>query len=108
MRKKLKNIYTQNNQNFTSEDYIKNHSKNNTKSRTMEWLQIPPKIQKQFAKDIISIDIDYLQYTCYRISEPFKNLYNILGFSGQIDTDNSNIEYNYNLNLSLTHKNTKM
>lgn len=74
----------------------------------MEWLKIPPKKQQEFSKNFLAIDIDYLQYTCYKISEPLRNLYTLLGFSGQIDLDNSNIEYNYNQNLALTHTDTKM
>lgn len=66
------------------------------------------KKQREFSKNFIAIDIDYLQYTCYKISEPLQNLYNILGFSGTIDLDNSNIEFNFNQNLSLTHNDTKM
>lgn len=84
------------------------HNKKTGVSRTMEWLKLTPKIQSEFSKNFISIDIDYLQYTCYKISEPLKNLYNVLWFSWTIDTDNSNIEYNFNMNLSLVHNNTKM
>ena len=94
----------------------KNQAKNNEKSapkirwnsRTMEWLQLPTSIQKEFKQNLIAMEVDFMQYTCYKISEPLKAIYNILGFTGQIDDDNSNIEYNYNLNLSLTRINTAM
>lgn len=88
-------------------NHQKNTQKNNKISRTMEWLKIPSKKQRDFSKNLINVDIDYLQYTCYQINEPLKNLYNILWFSGLIDTDNSNIEYNFNMNLSLTHTETQ-
>lgn len=77
-------------------------------SRTMEWLQIPLKTQKNFQKNFINIDIDYIQYTCYDIAKPLELIYNILGFDWKTDQDNSNIEYNYNLNLSLQNLETRM
>ena len=86
----------------------KTHNEKRWISRTMEWLKIPAQKQREFSENFLSIDIDYLQYTCYKISEPLKNLYNILGFTGQIDTDNSNHEYNFNQNLCLAHHDTKM
>lgn len=99
---------SQNNPNFLAVKRQENHYQKMKISRTMDWLQIPEKTQKNFHKNFINIDIDYLQYTCYDISKPLENLYNILGFDGKIDQDNSNIEYNYNLNLSLTHLETRM
>lgn len=82
------------------------HNKKSWISRTMEWLKIPQKIQADFQEIFLNISIDYLQYTCYKISEPLLNLYNYLWFSWEIDMDNSNVEYN--LNLSLVHSDTKM
>lgn len=84
------------------------HNKKSWISRTMEWLKIPQKIQADFKKNLIGVNVDYLQYTCYNISEPLLNLYNYLWFSWEIDMDNSNVEYNFNLNLSLVHNDTKM
>lgn len=67
----------------------------------MEWLQIPKSAQKEFRENLINVSVDYMQYACYKISEPLKLMYNILGFDGLIDTDNSNIQYNARLNLAL-------
>lgn len=77
-------------------------------SRTMEWLKIPDKTKLEFRKNLININIDYLQYTCYNIKEPLKLIYNILWFDWTIDSDNSNIEYNYKNTLSLLRNQTKM
>ncbi len=83
-------------------------SKNNLKkSRTMSWLKIPSDEQKKFKKNFISIGVDYLQYACYDISVTLKSIYQILWFTGEIDTDNSNVEYNKKLNLSLTYRDTR-
>lgn len=110
MAKNNPSFLSQNNPNFLTEKTQENHYKKMQISRTMEWLKIPPKTQKNFLKNFIHIDIDYLQYTCYDISKPFENLYNILGFIWNIDQDNSNISYNKkeNPNLSLTSVETRM
>lgn len=76
-------------------------------SRTMNWLNLSAEIQKKFARETLSVSCDYLQYTCYDIAEPLRNLYS-LWFSGEIDIDNSNIEYNHEYNLALQHNETKM
>ena len=105
-------LLSETNTNFWTEKNIKNlaknQDKNSIKSRTIEWLQIPYSTQKKFAKKIINVDVDYLQYTCYDIEQAFRYMYNILGFSGEIDDDNSNIEYNERYNLSLHCVGTKM
>lgn len=75
-------------------------------SRTMEWLQIPAIAQKEFRENLIAMQVDFMQYTCYKIIEPIKNLYNIVGFSWEIDSDNSNVQMAYNMNLSMTRNNT--
>lgn len=101
---------------FEAKNESKNKSKINPKnlfektpiSRTMEWLKIPAKVQTEFRNNFLNISVDYLQYTCYNITEPLKALYSILGFSGQIDTDNSNMEINFNNNMTLTHYETRM
>lgn len=76
-------------------------------SRTMEWLKLPKKVQKNHAKNLLFVGVDYLQYTCYDIMQALRALYN-LGFSWEIDMDNSNVEYNVNYNLALTHSDTNM
>lgn len=89
----------------------KNQPQNSPKirwnSRTMEWLKIPIKKQREFRENIIAVNVDFIQYACYQISEPLKNLYEIIGFTGEIDDDNSNIEHNHNYNLSLTRNKTE-
>ena len=95
-------------QNFSQKNLSKNPPKIRWNSRTMEWLNLPLKVQKEFRDNLIAMEVDYLQYTCYHVQEPLKAFYNILGFNGTIDDDNSNVEYNYNLNLSLVRNNTKM
>jgi len=92
----------------TTKKFIKNQDKKLWKDRTIEWLQIPSLTQKKFSKKIINADIDYLQYTCYDIEQAFRYMYNILGFSWEIDDDNSNIEYNEKYSLSLHCIGTKM
>lgn len=100
------------NTNFWTEknikNFVKNQDKNSIKSRTIEWLQIPYSTQKKFAKKIINVDVDYLQYTCYDIEQVFRYMYGMLGFNWEIDDDNSNIEYNERYNLSLHCVGTKM
>lgn len=108
MAKNNHSFPSQNNTNFLTEKTQENRYKKLQISRTMEWLKIPEKTQKNFLKNFIHIDVDYMQYTCYNIKTPLELIYNILGFSGKIDQDNSNVEYNYNLNLSLTHVETRM
>lgn len=73
----------------------------------MEWLKLPEKQLQKHAKNLLFVGVDYLQYTCYDISKALRNLYQ-LGFSGEIDMDNSNVEYNSDYNLALTHTNTNM
>ena len=108
MVKNNHSFLSQNTPDFLTEKTQENRYKKLQISRTMEWLQIPEKTQKNFIKNFIHIDVDYMQYTCYNIKTPLELIYNILGFSGTIDQDNSNVEYNYNLNLSLTHMETRM
>ena len=36
---------------------------------------------KKFAKKIINVDVDYLQYTCYDIEQVFRYMYGMLGFN---------------------------
>lgn len=86
----------------------KTHYKKSGVSRTMEWLDLSPKIQTEFSKNFLACEVDYLQYTCYKISEPLKNFYQILGFTGTIDTDNSNVEINEKKNMTLTHNETRL
>ena len=73
------------NTNFWTEknikNFVKNQDKNSIKSRTIEWLQIPYSTQKKFAKKIINLDVDYLQYTCYDIEQVFRYMYGMLGFN---------------------------
>lgn len=97
---------TKNNTKNQSKNDSKFHLKNTRNSRTMEWLKIPSKIQKEFRKNHISTAVDYLQYTCYDISDPLIKIIEILGLSYDLDTDNSNISFNKNKNLSLTKKDT--
>lgn len=59
----------------------KNQPKIRGNSRTMEWLQLPQKVQKEFRDSLIAMEVDFMQYTCYKIAEPLRNLYNIVGFS---------------------------
>ena len=101
-------LLSQNNSIFLTEKIQENRYEKLQISRTMEWLQIPEKTQKNFSKNFLNIDIDYLQYTCYNIAKPLELIYNVLGFDGKTDQDNSNIEYNYNLNLSLQNLETRM
>lgn len=108
MVKNHSSLLSQNTSNFLTEKITENHFKKLQISRTMEWLQIPEKTQKNFSKNFLNIDIDYLQYTCYNIAKPLEAIYNILGFDWKTDQDNSNIEYNYNLNLSLQNIETRM
>lgn len=92
----------------------KNEAKNHTKfsqkvrwnSRTMEWLKIPVKKQKEFKQNLISMEVDFIQYTCYDINQPIYNLCNLFWFTWEIDNDNSNAEFNQKKNLSLVRKNT--
>ena len=73
------------NTNFWTEknikNLVKNQDKNSIKSRTIEWLQIPYSTQKKFAKKIINVDVDYLQYTCYDIEQVFRYMYGMFGFN---------------------------
>lgn len=74
----------------------------------MEWLQLPEKTQKEFRQNLIAMEVDFMQYTCYSINDPLRNLYNIVGFSWEIDSDNSNMEMSHNMNLSMTRQNTAL
>ena len=78
MRKNRPSLLSQNTSNFLTEKITENHFKKLQISRTMEWLQIPEKTQKNFSKNFLNIDIDYLQYTCYNIAKPLEAIYNIL------------------------------
>ena len=108
MRKNQPSLLLQNDSIFLTEKNRKNSFEKLKISRTMEWLKIPPKTQKKFQENFLNIDIDYIQYTCYDITKPLGLIYNVLGFDGKTDQDNSNIEYNYNLNLSLQNLETRM
>lgn len=95
----------------TSEKHLKNEWKSEPKirwnSRTMEWLNLPPKVQKEFKDNLIAMNLDFMQYTCYNIQDAIINLRNIVWFTWEIDNDNSNIEFNYTMNLSMTNTQTK-
>ena len=73
----------------------------------MEWLNLPPKVQKEFKDNLIAMNLDFMQYTCYNIQDALTNLRNIVWFTWEIDNDNSNIEFNYTMNLSMTNTQTK-
>ena len=94
-------------QNFSWENGSNFSTKTRWNSRTLEWLKIPTKKQKEFRDNLISVEVDYLQYTCYKISKPLIHLNDTLGFNWEIDSDNSNIAYNYNLNLAMERRDTK-
>ena len=85
----------------------KTHYKKTGVSRTMWWLKIPKKNQQEFKQNFLNISVDYLQYTCYKISEPLKAIY-AMWFSGETDMDNSNVEFHPDYTLSLENKATKM
>lgn len=80
MVKNHSSLLSQNNSIFLTEKIQENRYEKLQISRTMEWLQIPAKTQKNFLNNFINIEIDYLQYTCYDIAKPLENIYNILGF----------------------------
>lgn len=80
MRKNRPSLLSQNTSNFLTEKIHENRYEKLQISRTMEWLQIPAKTQKNFHKNFINVDIDYIQYTCYDIAKPLELIYNILGF----------------------------
>lgn len=87
---------------FSQKNEAKFSQKIRWNSRTMEWLKIPKKVQREFRENVIAMNVDFMQYTCYKISEPLKNLYNILWFNWEIiDSDNSSILHNNKQNLSL-------
>lgn len=95
----------------SSEILQKNTAKNKPKirgnSRTMEWLNLPKKAQKEFRENFIAMNLDFMQFTCYQISHILQNMKNFIGLTGEIDTDNSNTEHNKDKNISVTYWQTK-
>lgn len=74
--------------------------------RTMSWLKIPPRTQKNFAKNIIRVACDMEKFTCYDFRVSVSLLRDVLGFSGEIDSDNSNVEHSKLWDYTLTRSNT--
>jgi len=71
----------------------------------MSWLVLPKKIQKLHRESLYSISKDWETYQIKDFREPIKMLRE-MGFSGEIDMDNSNQEYLPDYSGTLVHNST--
>lgn len=74
-------------------------------TRSMSWLNLPKKIQKEYKENVVSMAKDMEKYVC----KDFRVLLGMvreMWFSGDIDIDNSNIEYLKDWSATLTRRDT--
>ena len=76
-------------------------------SYAINWLKISEKMKEKNREKVLAVEVDYLQYTCYDVGTCLRSLYG-LGFTGEIDVDNSNVCFNQDYTLSLTNMSTRM
>lgn len=70
--------------------------------RSLSWLQIPKKIQNLHKENLCAISIDYEKYVCTDSTVVMRMLRE-MGFSWELDMDNSNIEHSPDYSMSLKH-----
>lgn len=71
-------------------------------SRSMSWLHLPKKIQKLYAENLLAVSVDYEKYVVSD-STIVMRMIREMGFSWEIDCDNSNLEHSANYDFSLRH-----
>ncbi len=74
--------------------------------RSMSWLNLPKKIQKQHRENLYSISKDMEVYQINDFKIPIV-LLREMGFCGEIDLDNSNVEFLPDYTASLVHETSK-
>lgn len=71
----------------------------------MSWLNLPKKVQKLHRENLLAVSIDFEKYNFVDFKVAIK-LITEMGFTWEIDLDNSNVEFLHDYTWSLSHNQT--
>jgi hypothetical protein len=68
----------------------------------MSWLNLTNKQKKIHSQNLLAVSVDFEKYVCLDSTIVMKMIRE-MGFSGELDLDNSNIEHSPDYSMSLKH-----